>query len=99
MWLSGPLFFIGSILYTILYLYTLIIVLEVGLSWLIALDIVNAKNEAAQRLSALLSRFTEPAYKHLRKYIPPVGGIDMSPLVLIILVQVIGGLFVSLFFM
>lgn len=99
MWFAGPLFFIGSILSMIVYLYTLIVVLEVGLGWLIALEIVNASNEAAQKLSVLLSRFTEPAYKHLRKYIPPVGGIDMSPLILIIGVQLIGGLFISLFFM
>ncbi|MCK5385248.1 MAG: YggT family protein [Alphaproteobacteria bacterium] len=73
-------------------------ILEVGLSWLIALDIVNAENDAAKKLSALLSRFTDPAYKRLRKYIPPVGGIDISPLILIIGVQLIGGLLVSLFF-
>lgn len=90
--------FIGNILHMLMGVYVLIVVMEVGLSWLIALDIVNADNEAAKKLSALLSRFTAPAYKHLRKYIPPVGGIDMSPLVLLIGVQLIGGLIVSLFF-
>ncbi len=98
MWFAGPLFFIGSIIHLIMGIYVLIIILEVGLSWLVALEIVNADNEAAKKLTALLSRFTEPAYKHLRKYIPPVGGIDMSPLVLIIGVQLIGGLIVSLLF-
>jgi YggT family protein len=95
---AGPLFFIGSLIHTIMNIYVLIIILEVALSWLIALEIVNGNNEAAQKLSALLSRFTEPAYKHLRKYIPPIGGIDISPLILILGVQLIGGLIVSLLF-
>ena len=98
MWFTGPLFFIGSLIHFVMAIYVLIVILEVGLNWLVALEIVNASNEAAQKLTALLGRFTEPAYKYLRKYIPPVGGIDMSPLVLIIGVQVIGGLIVSLLF-
>ncbi len=99
MWFAGPLFFIGSLINMAMAIYVFIVILEVGLSWLVALEIVNADNDAAQRLGALLSRFTAPAYKFLRKYIPPVGGIDLSPMVLIIAVQVIGGMIVSLLFM
>ncbi|MFP4097328.1 MAG: YggT family protein [Alphaproteobacteria bacterium] len=89
--------FLAQLIHLAIQIYVAIIILEVALNWLIALEIVNAENDAARRLKALLSRFTEPAYKHLRKYIPPIGGLDMSPLVLIIGVQVIGGLLISIF--
>ena len=91
-------FFLGQLIHTIVGVYILIVIVEVALSWLIALDVVNADNEAAKNLGDLLKRFTEPAYKHLRKYIPPVGGIDMSPLILIIGVQLIASVIVSLVF-
>lgn len=76
--------------------YVLVIVLQVALSWLIAFEIINASNEAAKNLGALLKKLTEPAYKPLRKFIPPIGGVDITPLVLIIIVQIIGGIMISL---
>lgn len=91
--MSGP---VSYLLSMAVYIYVLVVILEVCLHWLIALEIVNEKNEAAKNLNELLKRFTEPAYKHLRKYVPPINGIDMSPLVLIIGVELIGGIIISL---
>jgi YggT family protein len=84
--------FLLGLLATAVNIYILMIVIQVALSWLIAFEVVNEKNEAAQNLMTLLKKATDPAYKHLRKYIPPVGGIDLSPLVLIIGIQVVLGL-------
>ncbi len=78
--------------------YILIIILQVALSWLIAFEIVNSTNEAAKNLTALLKKCTDPVYKPLRKYIPPVGGIDITPLIVIIAVQIVGGLLASVFY-
>ncbi len=80
------------ILGTIIQIFILIIILEVALSWLIAFELVNANNEAARNLTALLKRITDPVYKPIRKYVPPVGGIDLTPLVVIIGVQILAGL-------
>ncbi|MCL4679191.1 MAG: YggT family protein [Alphaproteobacteria bacterium] len=80
------------ILGTIIQIFILIIILEVALSWLIAFELVNANNEAARNLTNLLKRITDPVYKPIRKYVPPVGGIDLTPLVVIIGVQIIAGL-------
>ena len=88
--------FLVNLIYAIIELYVLIVILEVGLNWLIALEIVNSDNEAAKKLIALLRRFTEPAYKHLRKYIPPIGGFDMSPLILIIGIHLLARLVAAL---
>lgn len=88
---------IGSFFVLIITVYIWIVIIEVGLSWLIAFEIVNKENDAAKKLTSQLSRFTDPAYKHLRKYIPPIGGIDISPLILIIGLNILAGLASTIF--
>ena len=70
---------IGSLISLAIQAYILVIIVQVALSWLIAFDIVNAENEAAQNLMALTKKLTDPVYKPLRKYVPPIGGIDITP--------------------
>ncbi len=65
-------------------IYVGIILLQVVLSWLIAFEVINAGNTQAQNLIRLLKKATDPLYKPLRKYIPPIGGIDLTPLVVLI---------------
>ncbi len=88
---------IGLLISFAIQAYILVIVVQVALSWLIALDIVNAENEAAKNLTALTKKLTDPIYTPLRKYIPPIGGIDLTPLVVIIGLQVLGGILLSIF--
>lgn len=77
------------LLSTAVNIYIMIVIVQVALSWLVAFEVVNDKNEAAQNLTTLLKKATDPVYKPLRKYIPPVGGIDITPLVVIIGLQII----------
>jgi len=74
-------FYILDLLFNIA---TGIIILQVALSWLVAFGIVNADNDAAQRLMNGLAKVTDPVYRPLRKFIPPIGGIDLTPLVVLI---------------
>ena len=69
-------------------IYILIIILQVAISWLIAFEVIHTENEAAKNLINLLKKATDPVYKPIRKYIPPIGGIDLTPLIVIILLQV-----------
>tara|TARA_R110002072_G_scaffold7926_1_gene42090 strand:- start:549 stop:827 length:279 start_codon:yes stop_codon:yes gene_type:complete len=85
-------FLIGSIIAFFVHLFILIIIVQVALSWLIAFDIINSENEAARNLTALTKKFTDPVYTPLRKYIPPIGGIDITPMIVIIGLQIIVGL-------
>ncbi len=78
-------------------IYILIIILQVLMSWLIAFEIVNKSNEAAQNLTALLKRLTDPVYQPIRKYVPPLGGIDITPLIVLIGVQLLGAFLLSIF--
>ncbi|MEZ5815009.1 MAG: YggT family protein [Alphaproteobacteria bacterium] len=65
-------------------IYIGIIFVQVVINWLIIFDVINAKNAQAQNLIALLKRATDPVYKPLRKYVPPIGGIDITPIIVIL---------------
>lgn len=77
-----------------------VIIIQIAMSWLVAFDVVNASNKQAQKLMQLLHKLTDPVYSRLRRFIPPIGGIDLTPLVVMIglsfLRQIIIGLLVSI---
>ena len=73
-----------------------IIIMQVAMSWLIAFDVINADNQKAQNLIALLKRVTDPVYKPIQKYIPAIGGIDITPLIVILGLNILRGLLISL---
>jgi YggT family protein len=82
-------FIVAYTLSLLINLYILVIIIQVALSWLIAFEVVNSENKQAQNLMQLLKKLTDPVYKPLRKYIPPIGGIDITPLIVIIGLQLI----------
>jgi YggT family protein len=61
-----------------------IIVLQVILSWLIAFNVINTSNEGVRRFLGALDRVLEPLYRPIRKILPDFGGLDFSPLVLLL---------------
>ncbi len=73
-----------------------IIIIQVAVSWLVAFDVINAGNQKAQNLIALLKKLTDPVYKPLQKYIPPIGGIDITPLIVILGLSIIHTLLIHL---
>jgi YggT family protein len=82
-------FALAYLLSTLIFVFILIIIVQVAISWLIAFNVINIENEQARNLVALLKRATDPIYTPIRKYIPPVGGIDLTPLIVIIGLQLI----------
>ena len=88
--------FLYQILHLIIFVYTLIIVASAIVTWLIAFDVINTANPQTQNLVNLLNRVTEPVYKPLRKYIPPIGGIDITPIIVIIILMLIDHLLAML---
>jgi YggT family protein len=88
----------GMLIYLItlaINIYIGVIVLQVAVSWLIAFEVINANNEQARNLIDLLKRLTDPVYQPLKKYIPPIGGIDITPLIVIILLSILQNLIVK----
>ncbi len=89
---------IGQLLIFLLDVYFYIIIASVIISWLIAFEVLNVKNPQAQNLVNLLNKATEPVYKPLRKFIPPIAGIDITPIIVIFAIFLLQGLIASVFF-
>jgi len=70
---------------TVLDLYMWIVIIGVILSWLVAFNVVNTSNRFVYMIGDLTHRLTEPALGRIRRYIPNLGGLDISPVVLLIL--------------
>jgi len=65
-------------------LYIWVIIIGAILSWLIAFDVVNRRNRAVYTIADSLYRLTEPALRPIRKVLPDLGGLDISPVILIL---------------
>ena len=63
--------------------YIWIIIASAVLSWLVAFEVINMRNRFVYLIGDALNRLTEPAYRRIRRFLPDMGGIDLSPLVLI----------------
>lgn len=89
---------IGNILLLLLDIFFWIIIIQVVMSWLIAFDVVNIKNAQARNVIELMNKITNPVYKPLRKFIPPIAGIDITPIIIIFGISLLKNIVVSLFF-
>jgi YggT family protein len=66
-----------------------VIIGQVILSWLIAFNVINVHSGGVRAFIVALDRLTAPLYRPIRRLLPDFGGIDFSPLVILILIQVI----------
>jgi len=66
-----------------------IIIIQVVLSWLFAFNVLNVHSSGVRAFALALEKITAPIYRPIRKVMPDFGGIDFSPLVIIILIQVL----------
>ena len=70
----------------LLTLYIYVIVAAVVLSWLIVFNVVNTRNPVVAGITELLNRLTEPLLRPIRNFLPYLGGIDISPFILILII-------------
>ena len=66
-----------------------IIIGQVILSWLIAFNVLNTSSQGVRSFLSALDRMTAPMYRPIRRILPDFGGLDFSPLVLLLLIQVV----------
>ncbi|MDX2027655.1 MAG: YggT family protein [Alphaproteobacteria bacterium] len=76
-----------EIVYTVLNFYIWALVIGAVLSWLVAFNVINTHNRFVQAIGDFLYRITEPALRPIRRIIPIMGGLDLSPLVLIFIIM------------
>ena len=75
------------LLITILDLYFYVIIAAVIASWLVGFGIINSYNPIARSILRALHALTEPIFGPVRRIIPAVGGLDLSPLVVLLLLS------------
>jgi YggT family protein len=68
---------------TVLNLYFYVILAVVIMSWLIGFNVINGANPYVRQISYALHRLTEPLLGPIRRFLPDLGGIDISPIILI----------------
>src|SRR5262249_14060716 len=74
-----------SFISSLITLYTYIIIAGAIMSWLIAFNVINPYNQFVRSLWHAFNALTEPALRPIRRWMPDLGGIDISPLVLILI--------------
>jgi YggT family protein len=57
------------------------------LSWLFAFDVINRRNQAVYQIATVLDRVTDPVLRPFRRLIPMIGGVDISPIVVLLLIS------------
>ena len=78
-----------SIIDMILQILVWIIIAQVILSWLVAFNVINTSSNFVRTLLDALDLLTAPLYRPIRKIMPDFGGIDFSPIVLILAIQIL----------
>ena len=70
---------------TVINLYVWCIILSAIMSWLIAFNVVNTQNRIVYIIGDTLHRITDPLLRRIRRFMPNLGGIDVSPIILILI--------------
>lgn len=79
---------------SLLYIYIWIIIIDVVLSWLVNFNIINPYNQFVRAVHTFTYRATEPVLRPIRRVMPDLGGLDVSPVIAVLL---IGGARILLF--
>jgi YggT family protein len=65
------------------------IILNVIISWLVAFDVINLRHPIAAQIARFLDAVCRPIMRPLQRYIPPIGGIDITPLIALVLISLV----------
>ena len=75
----------------VLQLYIWLLIAAAVLSWLIAFNVVNTRNTFVASVMDFLYRVTEPVLRPIRRFLPNLGGIDVSPIIVILIIFLLQG--------
>ena len=85
------------LIHTAINIYFWIILAMVVMSWLVAFGIVNRSNPYVRQIGYALDRLTDPLLRPIRRVLPDLGGLDISPIILLIGLQFLGILVDNIF--
>jgi len=67
-------------------LYTWVLIASAIFSWLYAFNVINSRNQFVDSIGRFLYNVTEPALRPIRRFMPDLGGIDISPVILLLII-------------
>ena len=73
-------------LYFILDIVWFIIIASAIFSWLFAFNVINSSNQFVGQIGSMLYQLTEPLYRPIRRFIPNINGLDLSPIVVLVII-------------
>jgi YggT family protein len=77
---------LALLIYKVLDIYSWIIIISAILSWLVAFGVVNIRHQFMRVVVDFLYRITEPVLRPIRRFLPNLGGIDISPVIALLLI-------------
>lgn len=84
-----------DVILLVLKLYSYVIIIVAIMSWLIAFNVINVYNNVVRSIWDGLNALTEPALRPIRRVLPTLNGLDLSPLVLLLLIFLIQDIIVT----
>lgn len=94
--MDAPLLALRDTLLYVLQLYVWVLIASAIFSWLVAFNVVNMRNQVVGMIGQVLFALTEPVLAPIRRRLPAVGGLDLSPIVVIIAIFFVQNLLVRL---
>jgi YggT family protein len=82
---------LNQIVYIVLEAVWWIIIIQAILSWLIAFNVINTSSDLVRTVIVALDRMTEPLYRPIRRFMPDLGALDLTPMVVLLLVIILQG--------
>ena len=73
----------------LLWILSIVIIIQVVISWLLAFGVLNTRSDGVRAFAIALERLTAPIYRPIRAMLPDFGGLDFSPLVVLIAIQIL----------
>ena len=77
---------IAALLIELLEIYKWIVILAVIVSWLTAFNVINVHNNFVRTVLRILMALTEPVFRQVRKVLPPIAGLDLSPIIVFVII-------------
>ena len=81
----------------IIYLYVWILIINAVLSWLVAFSVLNTQNRFVFSVLEITYKLTDPPLNYIRRFLPRLGSIDISPVILILLIFFVRDLISDIF--
>ncbi|WP_341367393.1 YggT family protein [Yoonia sp. BS5-3] len=83
---------VNDILSPILSVAYFLVIAHFIMSWLIRFEVLNIRQEFVGQVWYALQRILEPVYSRVRRFMPDLGGVDLSPMVVLLIIIIIGNL-------